>query len=364
MLKRVEVLTEEQLDNLPEDPDGSLEVAVDAPAEEVEPEQVPDPNKLRPIQMELAGLIPGLPFPIYFKSDSSNAFSLLLPKGGQLNDTHRRKIRNQSGGIVYIQSKDYPLYATEAEQTVDRILSDDGKDVQEKVPVFFSYATERLEEVFRRVSEEGGKKATLVLPLAGQALGLIQQDWKAAFSLLRLAQKHPRTYAHSLNVCLFGLSYVHNYISIYSEYELKEIAFGFLSHDIGELLVSKELLEKKSQLTLIERKIVQQIPLHGHKVLTEAGCGYQPAVEIVLNHHERVDGTGYPRGLANERIPLLARVCAVCEAFDTLTTPQSYRRETYNASEAIDRMLKDDPGHFDQRVLIDFIRMIGGEPRQ
>ena len=54
----------------------------------------------------------------------------------------------------------------------------------------------------------------------------------------------------------------------------------------------------------------------------ESDCDYPSAVEIVLNHHERVDGTGYPRGVAENRIPLLARVCTVCEAFDTMTTPR------------------------------------------
>ena len=106
-----------------------------------------------------------------------------------------------------------------------------------------------MAEVFRRVPEEGGQNATLVLSIVEQALGLVQQDWKAAFSLFRLAQQSPQTYAHSLNVCLFGLSYVKNYFPICSASELKEIAFEFLSHDIGKLLVSEELLNKKSRLT-------------------------------------------------------------------------------------------------------------------
>jgi HD-GYP domain-containing protein (c-di-GMP phosphodiesterase class II) len=218
--------------------------------------------------------------------------------------------------------------------------------------------------VFRRVSEEGGKIATLVLPVAEQALGLVQQDWKAAFSLLRLARTRPETYAHSLNVCLFGLSDVQNYIPMYSESELKEVAFGFLSHDIGKLLVSEELLNKNSRLTPLERKVIQQIPLHGHKVLMESECDYPSAVEIVMNHHERVGGTGYPRGVADNRIPLLARVCTVCEAFDTMTTPKVYRGETLTAFEALNRMVTEDPGQFDVRVLANFIRMVGEKPEK
>jgi HD-GYP domain-containing protein (c-di-GMP phosphodiesterase class II) len=232
-----------------------------------------------------------IPFPIYMESESTGAFSLLVSKGDQLSGLKRRQIQKHSRGMVYIQSE---YYAAEAERALDNILADSEKDVEEKVPLFFSYATERLAEVFQRISEEGGQNATLVLPAAEQALGLVQQDWKAAFSLLQLAQKSPETYAHSLNVCLFGLSYVQNYVPMYSEGELKEIAFGFLSHDIGELLVSDDLLNKKSRLTPIERKIIRQIPLHGHKVLMESDCDYPPAVEIVMNHHRAGGRHGLP----------------------------------------------------------------------
>ena len=315
----------DSVEALAEEEAGSGQVALEAPPAKVEPEPVPEPvpepNKLRPVQLKVVEMFESIPFPIYMKSDSTGAFSLLVSKGDQLSESKRRQIQKHSRGMVYIQSKYYAAYAAEAERALDNILADCEMDIEEKVPLFFSYATERLAEVFERISEEGGQNATLVLPVAEQALGLVQQDWKAAFSLLQLAQKSPETYAHSLNVCLFGLSYVQNYVPMYSEGELKEIAFGFLSHDIGELPVSDDLLNKKSRLTSIERKIIRQIPLHGHKVLMESDCDYPPAVEIVMNHHERVDGTGYPRGLAENRIPLLARVCTVCEVFDTMTTP-------------------------------------------
>ncbi len=353
----------DSVEALAEEEAGSGQVALEAPPAKVEPEPVPEPNKLRPVQLKVVEMFESIPFPIYMKSESTGAFSLLVSKGDQLSESKRRQIQKHSRGMVYIQSKYYAVYAAEAERALDNILTDGEKDVKEKVPLFFSYATERLAEVFRRVSEEGGQNATLVLPVAEQALGLVQQDWKAAFSLLRLAQTHPETYAHSLNVCLFGLSYVQNYVPMYSEGELKEIAFGFLSHDIGELLVSDELLNKKS-LTSLERKIIRQIPLHGHKVLMESECDFPLAVEIVMNHHERVDGTGYPRGLAENRIPLLARVCTVCEAFDTMTTTQVYRRGTLTAFEALNQMVKGDRGQFDRHVLANFVRMMGGKPNR
>ena len=81
-------------------------------------------------------------------------FPCSFPTGDQLSGSKGSQIQKHSRGIVYIQAKNYAAYAAEAE-----------KDVKEKVPLFFSYALERLAEVFRRVSEEGGQNATLVLPI-------------------------------------------------------------------------------------------------------------------------------------------------------------------------------------------------------
>ena len=135
---------------------------------------------------------------------------------------------------------------------------------------------------------------------------------------------------------------------------------GFLSHDIGELVVSKELLNQRSTLNPLERKIIRQIQLHGVNVLKEAGCDYPLAVDIVMNHHERVDGQGYPRGLFKHRIPLIAQVCAICESFDTMTTPQPYRHGSHTAFEALNHMSRERPGQFDLLILSNFIRMMGG----
>ena len=148
----VEALAEEEAD--------SGQVALEAPPAEVEPEPVPEPNKLRPVQLKVVEMFESIPFPIYMKSESTGAFSLLVSKGDQLSGSKRRQIQKHSRGMVYIQSKYYAAYAAEAERALDNILADSEKDVEEKVPLFFSYATERLAEVFQRISEEGGQKAT------------------------------------------------------------------------------------------------------------------------------------------------------------------------------------------------------------
>ena len=152
--------------------DDSVGIALENPTDQPEPNL--DLGKLRPIQMSLVAAFPLLPFPIYIHSDSEKGYSLLVSKGSRLSENLQKKIKRQSKGSIYVQAKDYALYAAETEQTINRLLSDPKKDAREKVPLFFSFATERLDDVFRRISEEGGENAMLVLPIAEQALDLIQ----------------------------------------------------------------------------------------------------------------------------------------------------------------------------------------------
>ena len=80
-----------------------------------------------------------------------------------------------------------------------------------------------------------------------------------------------------------------------------------------------------------------------------------------MYHHERMDGTGYPYGLGKRKIPILARVCGVCEAFDAMTTPRPYRTEVLTPLKALNKMVSEQTSQFDLRVLRNFIKMLGGQ---
>lgn len=102
-----------------------------------------------------------------------------------------------------------------------------------------------------------------------------------------------------------------------------QVEFGFLLHDIGKVAVPDAILHKREPLTAEERKVIEQHPLTGWRILApiEYLAG---AREVVRHHHERWDGSGYPDGLAGERIPLAARVFAVADTLDAMTTDRPY----------------------------------------
>ena len=107
---------------------------------------------------------------------------------------------------------------------------------------------------------------------------------------------------------------------------LKAIEWGSLLHDVGKMVVPDEILRKVGPLTEAEWHIMRQHPNWGFDMLAEVGFLQQPALEIVYSHHERWDGAGYPRGLAGESIPLAARIFAVVDTYDAITSDRPYRR--------------------------------------
>jgi putative nucleotidyltransferase with HDIG domain len=107
---------------------------------------------------------------------------------------------------------------------------------------------------------------------------------------------------------------------------LKAIEWGGLLHDVGKMVVPDGILRKGSPLTEDEWFIMKQHPTWGADMLAEASFLQPAALEIIQSHHERWDGAGYPRRLAGEAIPLAARIFAVADTYDAITSDRPYRR--------------------------------------
>ena len=140
---------------------------------------------------------------------------------------------------------------------------------------------------------------------------------------VRLAEKDEYTMAHTRRVALRAVQ-VGELLGL-SGNRLRSLAIGGLVHDIGKLSIPDAILKKPGALTAEEYAVVQRHPLLGRRLLVELG-GFSEAVrELVLDHHERLDGTGYPRGLAGDEISLDVRILTVCDVYDALISNRVYR---------------------------------------
>jgi len=132
------------------------------------------------------------------------------------------------------------------------------------------------------------------------------------------------------------------------EETLKHVWRGGMLHDVGKLGIPDAILLKPDKLTEVEWEIMRMHPVYAYEWLSSIAY-LQPALDIPYCHHEKWDGTGYPRGLKGEEIPLSARIFAIVDVWDALTSDRPYRK-SMEAREAWEYILSQPGKHFDPQV--------------
>lgn len=182
---------------------------------------------------------------------------------------------------------------------------------------------------------------------------LLQQAYRQTTTALAdaLEAKDRRTGLHALRVQRYALELT----SAFDRSLLDDpgLEHGFLLHDIGKIAISDRILDKPGPLTDKELEVVHEHPVIGEQILRDVSFLHGEALRIVRSHHERWDGTGYPDRLAENAIPVGARIFAVADALDAMTTDRPYR-QALSWSEAIDEILAQDGRQFDPRVISAF----------
>jgi len=138
--------------------------------------------------------------------------------------------------------------------------------------------------------------------------------------------------------------------------QLITLSYAAYLHDVGKIKVPDEILNKPGPLTDEEWEEMRRHPDYGAKMLQEKDF-LKDAAEIVRAHHERYDGTGYPRGLKGEEIPIEARIISVVDAYDAMTSDRPYRR-AMSKEEAFEELKKNAGTQFDPRVVNAFLTVI------
>ncbi|MCM8757867.1 MAG: HD domain-containing protein [Candidatus Omnitrophica bacterium] len=140
------------------------------------------------------------------------------------------------------------------------------------------------------------------------------------------------------------------------EAQIKSLQYASLFHDAGKVDVPLEILTKPTKLTPTEFKIIKKHPLKGAQIIKPLQV-LRPVIPIIMHHHERYDGKGYPSKLKGNKIPLGARIMAIADAFEAMVYGRPYR-ERINVSKAIEEIKKKSGTQFDPKVVEAFLKAI------
>ncbi len=139
--------------------------------------------------------------------------------------------------------------------------------------------------------------------------------------------------------------------------DIEQLQLGFLLHDIGKWAVPQEIIQKPGPLDDREQRMMRVHPVAGVQMIHDVAL-LRPARAAIRHHHERWDGEGYPDGLAGTDIPLPARIFAVADVFDALTSERPYRKRSFTVDEAIEIITADRGTHFDPEVVDVFVDVV------
>jgi len=234
----------------------------------------------------------------------------------------------------------------------------DSMDVEvDRARKFCSAAKEQVKLMYDDVRLGNAIDSTIILPLIGEIDSMVQRNSSAILSVARLKTHDDYTYMHSVAVCALMLSLAHQ-LNL-DEEQTRLAGIGGLMHDLGKALISVDILNKSGKLTDDEFISVKNHPEAGAKVLNENGADPE-VVDIALHHHEKVNGGGYPHGLVGENISFLARMSAICDVYDAVTSQRAYKKP-WDPSNAIQAMSQWD-GHFDKKIFSAFVKTVGIYP--
>jgi HD-GYP domain-containing protein (c-di-GMP phosphodiesterase class II) len=187
----------------------------------------------------------------------------------------------------------------------------------------------------------------------------ISRQPAAMLSVLRLKNKDDYTYLHSVAVAALMIALGRQLNA--EDDVLKDLGMAGLLHDIGKVGVSDTILNKPGPLDAKEMSMVRMHPQIGWDTLQNQ-AGISPvALDVCLHHHEKIDGSGYPEQLAGAKISFQARMGAICDIYDAVTSDRPYKNG-WEPAEAIRQMAKWQNGHFDREIFHAFVKLIGIYP--
>lgn len=196
------------------------------------------------------------------------------------------------------------------------------------------------------------------LPIVEEVASSLARNPSAFVSLARLKTRDDYTYMHSVAVCGLMVALA-RHLGLPDD-QVREAGLAGLLHDVGKMQMPLEVLNKPGALTDAEFSVMRSHPERGWELLKDGAKVPASALDVCLHHHEKIDGTGYPHKLAGDQISQLARMGAVCDVYDAITSTRPYKN-AWDPAGSLQRMAQWK-GQFDPVIFQAFVKSVGIYP--
>ena len=216
-----------------------------------------------------------------------------------------------------------------------------------------------VEHSFNEVYESGNIDIDIAKEVVSDLVESIIADPDTMIWLTHLKTRDEDTTIHSVNVCIHSIN-LGRCLGL-SAKELNILGLGALLHDVGKLKVPKAVINKQEELTDDEFRLLKAHPYLGYKLLSAKSNIPAEVLDIILNHHERLDGHGYPNKKQEHEINQFTRIVSIIDKYDRLITGQ-YGKPGMSPHQALNELYNITPGNFSQDLIEAFVKLIGVYP--
>jgi HD-GYP domain-containing protein (c-di-GMP phosphodiesterase class II) len=295
----------------------------------------------------LAGIIPDA-FPevdLYLPAVDVERAPLYRARGTQVDAKDMQALRSRGIDELWVLGDDQAEISAFLANHLGTILANDANPPRERVKLLNQVVAQTLRDSM--TCEDPASAVTATAQLAEHLVTISLHSDLAIRDVAKVAKHDFCTFTHSANVACYS-TLLARLMGVTDEAELREIAVAGMLHDLGKLEIPHAILTKPTKLTNEEFGIIKLHPTRGFQMLRNK---LNPAqLMMVYQHHEKIDGTGYPVGLVGNEIHFWGKICAVADVFEALTGKRPYRRPN-TATEALTIMRRGAGSHFDREVL-------------
>ena len=295
---------------------------------------------------------------LYFDLFIHTGRELILYRAKSLPFTEQSlaKLVQNAISTIYITYESREAYQQYIEEHLPEILADPKVEEIKKATILYDTSKALVKEILSNptYSENIRRGQDLV----ETTINYILKGRDAFLNLMRITSFDYYTFTHSVNVCTFSISLARQ-IGITDSQALATLGTGALLHDVGKSKVPERILNKRTSLNRSEFEIMKKHPDWGGEILRETDVITEEAYYPVLQHHERLDGTGYPGGVDERDLHPFSKIVAVADVFDALTTERVYQPAI--ASFPALKMMHGQSGSFDPILLREFTVLMGPE---
>lgn len=288
-----------------------------------------------------------------FYQYQKGVFKTFIKDGESFDNLHKKTLEEKKIENLYIKYEDHKLYENDLQDYIKDIIKDKKSSIKLKSQLLQGLTADVMNELFKGDINTG--KIEQVETIVYDTVSFLLDQPKAIKEMLKITKFDYYTYTHCVNVYTYALGF-----SVFLGIDKKNlsiIGMAAIMHDIGKRKVSNNIINKNGKLTAQEFEEIKKHSSFGVDILQEMGYTNDLLLIVIEQHHEKIDGSGYPYGLSMDQIHLYSRILSIVDIFDALTTRRSYKG-ALKSFEAFNIMYNHMKSELDLKLLERFMKFM------